>query len=341
MRASRHVLTIFAVNHLPRAVRFYDLAFGWEKSVNEPAYVEYTLPEGRRVGLYDRVAFGRNTGRIPAAVAEGEIAPCELYLHVDDPEPALRSLAQAGARPLSGLEPRPWGDEAAYFADPDGNVIVVARPLLRSAGPDPETPIVRDAIASAQRDGHRQSSGSGPIQFTIRRAEPEDFAAVRAIYASPRAQADTLQLPFPSLDLWRQRMQAVDPHMHFLVACAGDDVVGQLGLHASSRPRRLHVGELGMGVRDDWQGRGVGTALLRAALDLADRWLQLRRIELQVYADNAAAIALYRRHGFVLEGTHRDFAFRDGAYVDALSMGRLRPEGATTPEAAPTPGRTE
>jgi putative acetyltransferase len=160
--------------------------------------------------------------------------------------------------------------------------------------------------------------------ITIRRAEPEDYAAVQAIYAMPRAQAGTLQLPFPSLDLWRQRMQAVDPNAHVLLACAGGQVVGQLGLYVAANPRRRHVGEIGMGIRDDWQGKGVGTALLGAAIDLADRWLQLRRLELQVYADNAAGIALYTRHGFVEEGRHRDYAFRDGAFVDALSLARLR-----------------
>ena len=164
---------------------------------------------------------------------------------------------------------------------------------------------------------------SEPI--TIRRAEPADFEAVQAIYAAPKAQAGTLQLPFPSLDLWRQRLQVVDPNAHVLLACAGDEVIGQLGLYAESHPRRRHVGDIGMGVRDDWQGRGVGTALLGAAIDLADRWLQLRRLELEVYADNTAGIALYARHGFIEEGRHRDFAFRDGAFVDALSMARLRP----------------
>ena len=163
---------------------------------------------------------------------------------------------------------------------------------------------------------------SEPI--TIRRAEPADFEAVQAIYAMPRAQAGTLQLPFPSLDLWRQRLQVVDPNAHVLLACAGDEVIGQLGLYAASHPRRRHVGDIGMGVRDDWQGRGVGTALLGAAIDLADRWLQLRRLELEVYADNTAGIALYARHGFIEEGRHRDFAFRDGALVDALSMARIR-----------------
>ena len=164
-----------------------------------------------------------------------------------------------------------------------------------------------------------------PPAITIRRAEPADYEAVQAIYAAPKAQAGTLQLPFPSLDLWRQRLQVVDANAHVLLACAGDDVVGQLGVYAGTQPRRRHVGDIGMGVRDDWQGRGVGTALLGAAIDLADRWLQLRRLELQVYADNTTGIALYARHGFIEEGRHRDFAFRDGAFVDALSMARLRP----------------
>ena len=81
-----------------------------------------------------------------------------------------------------------------------------------------------------------------------------------------------------------------------------------------------------MAVRDDWQGKGVGTALVQAAVDLADRWLNLRRLELQVYTDNDAGIRLYKKFGFVIEGTHVDFAFRDGAYVDAYAMARLRPQ---------------
>ena len=162
-------------------------------------------------------------------------------------------------------------------------------------------------------------------QISIRRAEPDDYQAVQAIYAMQRAQAGTLKLPFTSLDLWRQRLQVADPNAHVLLACVGADIVGQLGLYAGTHPRRRHVGDIGMGVRDDWQGRGVGTALLGAAIELADRWLQLRRLELQVYADNAAGIALYTRHGFIEEGRHRDYAFRDGDFVDALTLARITP----------------
>ena len=79
-----------------------------------------------------------------------------------------------------------------------------------------------------------------------------------------------------------------------------------------------------MAVRDEWQGKGVGTELMRTALDLADNWLNLTRIELTVYTDNAAAVALYEKFGFEIEGTHRRYAFRDGGFVDACSMARIR-----------------
>ena len=49
-----------------------------------------------------------------------------------------------------------------------------------------------------------------------------------------------------------------------------------------------------MAVRDDWQGKGAATALLQAAIDLADKWLNLTRLELEVYTDNEPAIRLYR-----------------------------------------------
>ena len=77
-------------------------------------------------------------------------------------------------------------------------------------------------------------------------------------------------------------------------------------------------------VRDDWHGKGVGTAMMRAVIDLADKWLNLARIELTVFTDNESAIALYRKFGFEIEGTHRKYAFRDGDFVDAYAMARIK-----------------
>jgi putative acetyltransferase len=55
-------------------------------------------------------------------------------------------------------------------------------------------------------------------------------------------------------------------------------------------------------VRDDWHGQGVGTALIEAAIDLADNWRNLTRLELRVFTDNAPAIHLYEKVSFETEG---------------------------------------
>ncbi|MFQ5653542.1 MAG: flavin reductase [Planctomycetota bacterium] len=128
----RHILTILAVADLEASVRFYRGAFGWPARVEAPVYVELELADGRGLGLYRREAFGHNTGRLPEAVPPGGLAATELYFHCDDVAAAAARLEGAGARKLSDLALRDWGDEAAYFADPDGNVLVVAR--RRSGG---------------------------------------------------------------------------------------------------------------------------------------------------------------------------------------------------------------
>jgi putative acetyltransferase len=79
-----------------------------------------------------------------------------------------------------------------------------------------------------------------------------------------------------------------------------------------------------MAVRDDWHGKGVGTALMEAAIDLADNWLNLTRLELIVFVDNTAAIGLYEKLGFTTEGTLVNYAFRDGEYVDCFAMAQVR-----------------
>ncbi len=163
------------------------------------------------------------------------------------------------------------------------------------------------------------------MEITVRHAEPEDYEALHRVFGGPKAVAGTLQLPFPSAETWRRRLAEPPEGLFLLVACMEGEVIGNLGLETfPNRPRIRHVGTVGMAVRGDWQGKGVGKALLGAALSLADNWLNLSRVELTVYTDNAAGIALYERFGFEIEGTLRRYAFRDGAYVDAYSMARIK-----------------
>jgi putative acetyltransferase len=169
------------------------------------------------------------------------------------------------------------------------------------------------------------SSPEGVI--VIRRAEPGDYEGFAWVFEGATAQSETLQLPYPSRDAWRKRLADNDSDAHRLVALIEGKIVGHAGFHAPHpSPRRAHVAYFGMSVHDDYQGRGVGKALIRTALDLADRWTPVTRMELTVYADNARAIALYKQAGFEQEGYFRQHTLRDGRYVDTIAMARIRPK---------------
>lgn len=161
--------------------------------------------------------------------------------------------------------------------------------------------------------------------YTIRAQRESDIEALMEIRGMPGVRHGTLAIPFPTLESGRRFFAGLKPQDHSLVALAGDVVVGIAGLHGNSNPRRAHAASVGICVHDDWQGKGVGTALFSALTDLADRWLNLRRLELNVYVDNAPAIALYRKFGFGIEGQRVEEAFRDGVFVDSYFMARLRP----------------
>lgn len=161
----------------------------------------------------------------------------------------------------------------------------------------------------------------------IRRANPDDAEAIGRIFDTPRAVWGTLQTPYMSVEMRRKRIADADDHTYPLVAVVDGEVIGQLTLHANTRARRKHTAGLGMAVRDDWQGQGVGTALMIACLDLADNWLNIHRMELDVFVDNEPAIRLYKKFGFVIEGQLVDYAFREGEYVDVYVMARVRKGG--------------
>lgn len=164
--------------------------------------------------------------------------------------------------------------------------------------------------------------------ISIRAVTAADADDLAAIYAHEAVVANTAQVPLRGREFWRDFYKSRDPDGVELVAVVGGRAVGHLGLIQNRAPRRRHVASFGLCVHPDHQGRGVGTALLAVMLDLADNWLNVLRVELQVAADNHRAIALYERHGFVHEGRARADNFRAGRYVDTNHMARLNPSFA-------------
>ncbi len=164
----------------------------------------------------------------------------------------------------------------------------------------------------------------------IRRSTVDDAPAYARLMGDPAVFPMVLGLPYADADLWRQRLADVSqpgkPDIS-LVGVLDGEVVATAGLWpAAPQLRRRHAMSLGINVDAALHGRGIGSAMMAALTDYADNWAQVLRIELTVWADNARAIALYRKHGFEHEGRHRGFALRHGVYVDALSMGRLHPD---------------
>ena len=164
------------------------------------------------------------------------------------------------------------------------------------------------------------------MNIIIRRYVPSDAEDLAELYSMPKAYSGTLRLPYETPDRMRARFEKYPANSHPLVAVVEETqkVVGNLVLHKSDSPRRAHVGAFGMAVHDDYQGQGVGSKLLAAAIDLADNWLNLTRLELEVFIDNQAAVQLYKKFGFEIEGTLRNYAYRNGEYVDTYTMARLK-----------------
>ena len=158
---------------------------------------------------------------------------------------------------------------------------------------------------------------------TIRAARADDCHDIYELFTCPGVVRNTLQLPYVSLDKRKAQLQNSGADNYALVAELDGKVVGSIDI-SRKRNRLAHVASLGMAVHDDYQNIGIGSALMKAALDMTDNWLNIRRVELDVYTDNLSAVHLYEKFEFVREGVRKDLAFREGEYVDAYHMARLR-----------------
>ncbi|MDQ2675859.1 MAG: GNAT family N-acetyltransferase [Actinomycetota bacterium] len=167
------------------------------------------------------------------------------------------------------------------------------------------------------RDGSRE-----PV---IRAVAEGDVEAVHEILFSPHVVAGSMRVPFSGIQVTRERL-ASKPGVYQLVAEIEGQVVGFAELLTEpDEPRQRHVGDLNMvATQGDWLGQGVGRALSEAVVELSFNWLNLERVGLIVFTDNAAAIKLYESLGFQHEGTMRRLGYGSGGWMDAHVMGLLR-----------------
>jgi ribosomal protein S18 acetylase RimI-like enzyme len=155
------------------------------------------------------------------------------------------------------------------------------------------------------------------VEFTVRPAVPGDAQAMAELFAAVAAERDGIATE-PPVDVAQRTAQFAASVAGSAVADADGAIVGMIHVEAS----RHGFGDLAMCVDRAWRGRGVGSALVRAAIDLA-RAQRLHKLCLEVFPHNGAGIALYRKSGFTEEGRRvRQIRRASGDLWDTVVMGR-------------------
>lgn len=163
------------------------------------------------------------------------------------------------------------------------------------------------------------------MDAVIRAVAERDHEVLHQILTSPHVVAGTMRVPYAGPHQTKERLTPRLGTYQVVAEVAGDVVgFGEL-VTKPEHPRYGHVGDLNMvATRADSVRQGIGRMLAEALIDLAENWLNLRRLSLIVFSDNEHAIRLYQSLGFEIEGTMRRFGYGNGAWMDAIMMGRLR-----------------
>lgn len=163
-----------------------------------------------------------------------------------------------------------------------------------------------------------ESAGNGGV--TIRPVRLEDARDVHALRVMEGVRETILALPSERVSDTEEFIRSTKEHL--MVAEVDGRVVGMAGLVIPFMACQRHTAGVGIMVHTDYQGRGIGRALMESLLDIADNWLMLKRVELSVFTDNERAVRLYESLGFVVEGTKRYAAVKNGVHADEYLMAR-------------------
>jgi RimJ/RimL family protein N-acetyltransferase len=161
----------------------------------------------------------------------------------------------------------------------------------------------------------------------IREAGTEDAEAILTYLAQIGAESDNLDFGSEGLGYsieeeagFIEALSASD-NGKILMGFVKEELVSVAHLAGKSkRPRTKHVASLAISVIKTHWKNGIGDAMLGALMDWAQTNSVLRVVELEVRADNTAAIALYEKHGFMVRGRFPQRFRIEGQSLDTLFM---------------------
>lgn len=161
------------------------------------------------------------------------------------------------------------------------------------------------------------------IQVDIRSFSKEDVKELNKIRRSEGVFETILSLKDETVDETYQYFTGDRSHTFIAEDVKAERIIGYIKLVIDEEKRRRHKANLSVAIHNDYQGNGVGSKLFTEAMDLAENWLMLKKIELTVLENNVPGIELYKKFGFEIEGVSRADTVVNGKYEDVVFMGKV------------------
>ncbi|MDS5851967.1 GNAT family N-acetyltransferase [Streptococcus pneumoniae] len=165
-------------------------------------------------------------------------------------------------------------------------------------------------------------------ELLIREAEPKDAAELVTFLNRVSLETDFTSLDGDGILLTSEEMeiflnkQASSDNQITLLAFLNGKIAGIVNITADQRKRVRHIGDLFIVIGKRYWNNGLGSLLLEEAIEWAQASGILRRLQLTVQTRNQAAVHLYQKHGFVIEGSQERGA-EEGKFIDVYLMGKL------------------
>ncbi|MCV3263248.1 GNAT family N-acetyltransferase [Vibrio harveyi] len=150
-----------------------------------------------------------------------------------------------------------------------------------------------------------------------------DLPALYDIYTDKEVVNNNRYLP----DIKREEFDSMflnDSQLNFVAVESDGELLGHLAINSTPKPRLKHSASFGIAVAKTSRGKGVGRFLMEYLLSYCDEQLNLTRLELEVHANNVAALALYKSFGFEVEGTKRKAVLVEDDLIDIVIMSRVQ-----------------
>ena len=156
----------------------------------------------------------------------------------------------------------------------------------------------------------------------IRKMSSDDLPALYDIYTDKEVVNNNRYLP----EIKREEFDSMfnDSQLNFVAVESDGELLGHLAINSTPKPRLKHSASFGIAVAKTSRGKGVGRFLMEYLLSYCDEQLNLTRLELEVHANNVAALALYKSFGFKVEGTKRKAVLVEDNLIDIVIMSRVR-----------------